>query len=59
MYEKNIQDAEDLRDPRDPRGTQADAPAPLQILTDDALAACVGGVGLPAQGSGGSGGAHH
>jgi hypothetical protein len=39
MYEKNLQDA------RDPRGTQADAPAPLQILTDDALAALHGGSG--------------
>jgi len=42
MYEKNIQDAQD---PQDPRGTQADAPAPLQILTDDALAALHGGSG--------------
>jgi len=40
MYEKNIQDAQD---PQDPRGAQADAPAPLQILTDDALAALHGG----------------
>jgi len=42
MYEKNIQD---LQDPQDPRGTQADAPAPLQILTDDELAGCAGGHG--------------
>jgi len=42
MYEKNIQDAQD---PQDPRGAQADAPAPLQILTDDALAALNGGSG--------------
>jgi hypothetical protein len=40
MYEKNIQDAQDRQDPR---GTQADAPARLQILTDDALATLHGG----------------
>jgi len=49
MYEKNIQDA---RDPRGTQGTQADAPAPLQILTDDALAALHGGD------SGGNPGSH-
>jgi hypothetical protein len=43
MYEKNIQDPQD---PQDPRGTHADAPAPLQILTDDALAALHGGDGF-------------